>query len=241
MPGASGSARDRIVVMAVLPNKLSELVAFCQARVTLWTAPANIGLTPAQIASLSAAVNNATDKMALRTSAESAALAATAAQRTAGTDLRQIAAECVRSIKTFAEAQAKPELVYEEAQIPAPQPPSPAPAPAQPTNLTVAINPASGALVLRWKCANPRISGVSYIVRRRAAGETGWTFVGVTGTKTFTDSSFLAGPDSVQYTVQGARSGVEGTISPIYTVNFGKDPGGGLTATVTEQQPKLAA
>jgi hypothetical protein len=37
----------------------------------------------------------------------------------------------------------------------------------------------------------------------------------------------------VQYTVQGQRSDVSGPVSEIFTVNFGRTPEGGLTATVT--------
>jgi hypothetical protein len=76
-------------------------------------------------------------------------------------------------------------------------------------------------------------------VRRRIPGETSFGFIGVTGTKTFTDSTFAAGPDTVEYTVQGARSGVSGPLSNIFLIRFGSGEGGAgdgsFQAFVTEQ------
>ena len=47
------------------------------------------------------------------------------------------------------------------------------------------------------------------------------------------DDTLIAGPDSVQYTVQGQRADSSGPVSEIFTVNFGQLPGGARTATVT--------
>jgi hypothetical protein len=241
---AKGSARNGLV-MSVLPKKLSDLVAFVDAHIPIWTvAPANVGLTPAQVSSLSTQLNNTSGAIENRNQAVNAAKAATLEQNEQGSDLRSLAAACIRSIKTYAEAQAKPALVYAEAQIDPPAPPGPTPPPGQPTDLSVAIDPSSGALNLKWKCTNPA-AGTGYIIRRRAVGESEWTFVGVTGTKDFADTTFSAGPDAVQYTVQGTRSGVNGPLSSIFTINFGV-PGDGdsfMVTSVTEgvQGAKLAA
>ena len=56
----------------------------------------------------------------------------------------------------------------------------------------------------------------------------------VTGKKNFTDTTFNAGPDSVQYTVQAQRSDSTGTVSNILQVNFGT-PGGGGGFTIASQ------
>jgi hypothetical protein len=230
--------------MSVLPRTLPELVEFVDAHIPVWTvAPANIGLTPAQVSSLSTQLNNTTGAIENRITAANAAKAATVEQNQQGSDLRELAAAAIRSIKTFAEAQAKPALIYAQAQIDPPAPPSPAPPPGQPTDLTVGIDPSSGALNLRWKCTNPA-SGTGYIIRRRVVGASEWTFVGVTGTKEFSDDTFSAGPDAVQYTVQGTRSGVNGPLSNIFTINFGVPGGeGAFQAFVTEETggAKLAA
>ena len=56
-------------------------------------------------------------------------------------------------------------------------------------------------------------------------GATEFTFVGVTGTKKFTDKTFFAGPDFVEYTVQGQRSDQSGPVSEVFVVNFGQAGG----------------
>ncbi len=103
------------------------------------------------------------------------------------------------------------------------------------------LDASGGNLTLRWKAANPAgTSGTSYIIRRRLPGESEFAFIGVSGKKEFVDDSVSFGPEvregihapAVQYTVQGQRADSSGPLSPIFTVNFGQAPGGGLTATV---------
>ena len=52
------------------------------------------------------------------------------------------------------------------------------------------------------------------------------------GVESRVDDTLIAGPDSVQNTVQGQRADSSGPVSEIFTVNFGQLPGGGQTATV---------
>ncbi len=104
----------------------------------------------------------------------------------------------------------------------------------------------SGAITLRWKASNPKgAAGTSYIIRRRLPADPAGQFVfaGVTGVKKYTDNDFNAGPDSVQYTVQGQRSDKAGPLSDIFTVSFGRNSQGQRTAFVTDenQQVRLAA
>lgn len=83
-----------------------------------------------------------------------------------------------------------------------------------------------GSLTLRWKSNNPRgTSRTSYIIRRRLPGESAFAFVGVSGSSKFVDSTFIAGPDSVQ----GQRGDAAEPVSEIFTVNFGQAPGGAGT------------
>jgi len=224
--------------MSVLPVSLTDLVVFVEDHLAVWTTPANIGLTPAQITALTTQLSTTSGAISARSAAVNAAKASTLEQNTQGATLRALAADAVRSIKTYAEAQAKPDLVYAEAQIPAPAAPSPAGPPGQPTNLSVTVDPTSGALTLKWKCNNNGLSGVSYLIRRRAQGEASWSQIAITGggEKTFVDASFQAGPDSVEYTVQGVRSGETGPLSSIFTVHFGvPSDSGAVTAFVTER------
>jgi hypothetical protein len=211
------------------------LLTWCQARSPVWAAQAaNIGLTDTQAADFDTAVSNAAAKLVAQQTAQQAAKMATEAANDAFRTLRSLTGGSVKSIRSFAEASGDPQTVYQLAQIPSPAQPSPAPPPAKPTDLRVSIDPSSGALTLRWKATNPA-SGTGYIIRRRALGESQFSFVGVTGTKSFTDTTFIAGPNSVSYTVQGTRSGINGPLSNIFTINFGASPEGGMQAFVTDE------
>jgi hypothetical protein len=162
-----------------------------------------------------------------------AALVATQAAQDAFGSLRSSAGDVVRLIRAYAESTSKPITVYNLAQIPPPATPTPMPPPGQPTNLTVTLTPADGALLLRWKVVNPPgANGTSYIIRRKLPTEGEFSFIGVSGRKEFVDDTLIAGPDSVQYTVQGQRSDSSGPLSEMFTVNFGRLPGGGMTAMV---------
>ena len=139
----------------------------------------------------------------------------------------------MRLIRAFAESTANPSIAYNLAQIPPPATPSPMPPMGQPTNLTVTLTPAVGALLLRWKVVNPTgANGTSYIIRRKLPAESEFSFIGVSSKKEFVDDTLIAGPDSVQYTVQGQRSDQSGPLSEIFTVNFGQNASGGMMASV---------
>lgn len=216
---------------------------WCQAHTSVFTANATqIGLTAGQATAFTNATTAAAAALLAQEQARQAALVATQAAADAFGTLRGSAGDTVRLIRAFAETQAKPSVVYNLAQIPPPAPPSPAPPPAQPTDLTVTLNASDGALLLRWKAANPAgTSGTSYIVRRRLPAESEFSFIGVSGKKEFIDDTLIAGPDSVQYTVQGQRADSSGPLSPIFTVNFGQAPGGGLTAVVRQGMQATAS
>lgn len=222
-------------------------IAWCQGRAPTWVTNAlSIGLSAERASEYETAVADAVAAIAAQETAHQAAKMATEAASASVSVLRTMTGENVKTIRAFAAVSSEPENVYQLAQIPAPASPSPVPPPAQPTDIKVTIDPSSGALTLRWKASNPAgAAGTSYIVRRRAEGEPSFSFIGVTGSKSFTDETFIAGPDSVEYTVQGTRSGINGPLSSIFLVRFGALPGGaGFQAFVTEQvgsSAKLAA
>jgi hypothetical protein len=210
-------------------------IMWCQAHTDVFANnAAAIGLTPVQAVAFADATTAAADLTLAQEQARQAAKVATQATVDAVDALRNNAGDTVRLIRAFAETQADPAAVYQLAQIPPPASPSPAPPPAQPSDLTVTLSPSSGDLTLGWKAANPvGTSGTTYIIRRKLPGESVFTFLGVSGKKTFVDNTLVAGPDSVQYTVQGQRADSSGPLSPIFIVNFGQAPGGGVTATVS--------
>lgn len=195
---------------------------------------AQIGLTVEQANAFKAGVAAASAGTLAQTKAKEIARLATAQAQEGFKTLAAAAGDAVRSIRAFAETSADPLAVYLLAQLPPPAPPSPAPPPAQPTDLRVTLDPGAGTLTLRWKAANPAgTSGTSYVIRRRLPGQTEFSFLGVSGKKSFVDATLLAGPDKVEYTVQGQRADQAGPISPIFTVNFGRTPDGTRQATVS--------
>jgi len=208
-------------------------ISWCSAHTGIFLANDElIGLTSLQAGAFVTATSEAVSAINSAAIAKNAYLAANDVANMKVATLRTTASETVRTIKTFAITSGDPN-VYALAQIPAPAVPTPVAPPAKPSDLQVALDPSSGAVTLRWKAANPVGSaGTSYIIRRRnpAVAGSGFEFIGVTGTKKFVDSTFIAGPDAVQYTVQGQRSDSSGPLSDVFTVNFGRAPGGGLSA-----------
>ncbi|MGE3321740.1 MAG: hypothetical protein AB7K52_05735 [Phycisphaerales bacterium] len=207
----------------------SAFLAWAQAHAPVFTDEGSmIGLNPTLIARFNTAVAAAAAAELAATQARQVALAATEANADAFAELREAAGDSVRSIRAFAENSTNPGQVYQLAQIPAPRPASPVAPPARPTNVTVGIDPSTGDILLKWKAANPLgANGTSYIIRRRTSAAAPFEFIGVTGKKAFTDASFTAGPDMVQYTIQGQRADASGPVSEIVTVNFGRAPGMG--------------
>ena len=213
----------------------SAFLEWCQAHDDVFVAnAAAIGLTPAQASAFAGDTDKAVSANLAQEKAKQAALVATQVIDGCIDTLKTTAGDTIRTIRAFAEQSADPLNVYNIAQIPPPATPTPAPPPAQPSDLTVLLNPSMGTLTLRWKATNPAgTSGTSYIIRRKLPTETAFQFVGVSGKKEFVDGTFLAGPDSVQYTVQGQRSDSSGPVSEIFTVNFGNLPGIGMAASVS--------
>jgi len=212
-----------------------DFLAWCMDHTEVFTVEAaNIGLTAAEATAFVTMTTQANSSLTQHRNALQAAKLSTEECNDTFAALRHTAGNTVRAIKAFAEMQEKPMTVYQLAQIPAPQPPSPMPPPGQPTNLVVTLATSNGDLTLRWKCENPSgAAGTSYIIRRKLPTEPNFQFVGVSGKKEFVDQTLFAGPDFVQYTVQGQRSDSTGPLSEVFTVNFGRLPGGAMTANVT--------
>lgn len=214
---------------SILPSRIQDLLTFCEQHGELWnTVAAQVGLSSAQASAVKAAATAGRTNFNAANAANEAKLAAYSKSQDTIDALRTITGDAIRTIKAFAEQSGNPSAIYQIAQIPAPSAGTVMPPPGQPTDLTVAIEPTTGALKLAWKVTNPAgSSGTSYIIRRKLLTQTAWTFVGVTGRKYFTDTTFAAGPDNVQYTVQAQRSDASGTVSTILLVNFGTPSGGG--------------
>ena len=217
-------------------------LSWCVSHAGAWKGdPAAVGLTTTMADDYLDVVNAATGAVALMEDAKEAYRASVRTAAEAMRTLQRSTGDNVRTIRAFAEINADPAAVYAAAQIDPPAPPSPLPAPGTPGDFTVTLNPVSGAITIKWKCANPG-SGTAYVIKRRLNSTGPWTFLGVSGgsDKSFTDTTFVAGPDSVQYSVQGLRGSVAGTEAMV-SVNFGS-LNGQMTATIAPSSPaRLAA
>lgn len=225
--------------MGIIPsNPRADFMEWCAIHAEVFVDNAvAIGLTPTQATNFKSAVNDTGDAIFAQGAARETAKTRTVEANQAVGKLRADAANLLRIIRTFAQNSANPESVYNLAQIPPPAQPSPLPPPAQPGDLRVTLDAAIGNLTLRWKASNPPgAAGTSYVVWRRLPDEAEFSFVGVTGSKKYIDMSLVAGPDMVQYMVQGQRSGLSGPMSEVFTVNFGRAPGGQRTAFVVASQ-----
>jgi hypothetical protein len=205
---------------------------------------ANIGVTQEFVTEFAASV------LAYQTAAAAAEVARQASENATRTAtaafgvMRRNMTSGITTIRAYAERQDDPSAVYTRAEVPPRSSGAPLPAPGRPFDMSVGLIDTTGALQLRWKCDNPPgASGTTYIVRRRLPTETAFTFVGATGEKRFVDSTFLAGPDSVEYTVQGQRADSAGVVSPIFTLNFGQVTrrGTGQQQVTTQQETEKAA
>ena len=219
----------------------SDFLVWCQAHAPIWAgASATIGLSAGAATAITNAVGTCESQMIAQETAKQAYRTQTTKTSGSFAELRTLVGEAVRTIRAFSENSSNPLVVYEAADLPPPAAPAPAPPPAQPTDLAVDLNPTTGELTLRWKASNPA-AGTAYVVKRKVAGETEFSYLGVTGEKKFTDTTLFAGPDSVQYTVQGQRANSTGPVSTILTVNFGRTGGSLSIAGQSSQAMSQAA
>jgi hypothetical protein len=228
--------------MSIPSSPRSAVLVWCQQHTEIWTdEAANIGLSALQASDFKA---NTSAYAAAVDAVEAAKLALKTAVQNANdlyTPMRRSMTQNITTIRNFADVSNDPNVLV-LAAVPPRKDPSQMPPPGQPTDLSVELLSPSGAVQLRWKSQNPPGSqGTSYIIRRRIADTGDFTFVGVTGERRFVDNTFIAGPDSVQYTVQGQRADAAGPESQIFTVRFGRNGPGVTIQSATTSGAKLAA
>lgn len=107
----------------------------------------------------------------------------------------------------------------------------------------------NGALLLKWKCASPRATGMTYQVYRRigpafgrpAVGNGDFVYLGGVGEKKFLDDTLPAGTAEVTYQVRTTRSKTAGNWAQ-FNVNFtaGRAPAASA-ASSEEKLQKMAA
>ncbi len=196
------------------------MIAFFASHVPVWSAKAaEIGLSPETVAELSALLSAAQDAAATQAAKSDEKKAATQAANQAAAALRAAGAGDLATIKAFAKSTNDPS-VYTKAQIPAPADRTPAPPPSMPYDLDAALDN-NGNVVLSFKADNAQShTGVFFEIRRKLDGQSGFTLVGSTGTKTFTDHGIQSGTASAVYNVTAKRGELSSPTSENIYVPF---------------------
>ncbi|HYE62648.1 MAG TPA: hypothetical protein VD997_11690 [Phycisphaerales bacterium] len=224
----------------VVPNDRRQKVVFYNAHTNAWSANATaIGITSTRATAFAALVQDAIQAMNEADELREASKVATANFYKAVSTMGSEGAAIIATIRAFAESTNN-EAVYGMAMLPVPGPGTPVPPPGTPSDYRVELLQ-DGSIVLKWKCQNPAgASGTIYEVRRRPIAGGPWTFIGATGTKSFSDDTLPSGSGGVTYQITAVRSTRRGNPGQ-FNVNFGVGGGGGIVATVTETTAKLAA
>ncbi len=222
---------------SVLPSDRQGLIEFANVHAAVWSsAPATIGLTPAQVTAISNALESAIAGQNSVAVARTNSKTATSVFSENISDLRSSLSEAVRNIKAFAESSANPENIYNLAQIPSPSDRGPSVPPNRAYELAATLDISTGALSVRWKASQPQgVTGVVYQIRRAVTNTSGVTgdfsLVGAVGGKTFQDFTVPGGVRGVRYQIQAQRGTLTSPWSDTLEVNFGVAGFGGPGAT----------
>src|SRR4051812_40290248 len=98
--------------MPRVPSNVQDLINFCAEHASVWTSPTTTGLTAAQVSSLKSQADDTANAVAEQLAARNTAKATTLTANTQVSTLRKKIAACIRSIVTFAEAQADPMAIF---------------------------------------------------------------------------------------------------------------------------------
>ena len=219
--------------MGVVPEKPAERVTFYLNHATTWNGSASqIGTTVADVADLQTKATAARAALDSQQAARQAAKTATENARNAVAAMSIAGASILKEIRATGERTGDPN-VYVLADIPAPALPAPTPPPGTPSNLSVTLD-GNGALLLKWKCSNPRgASGTIYQIWRRDSPTSELNYLGGVGSKKYTDGTIPAGATQITYQIQAVRSTAKG-LWATFNVNFGTGTAGATTASVTD-------
>jgi hypothetical protein len=225
--------------MAIVPKKIPDKIQFYQQRVTPWTTNSSqIGVTSAQMTSMSAKVTAAAAALTAHNEAKQASKDATTVLYDAVRAMGDLGAALISQIK--GKAQQDGDEVYALASLPVPPTPSPVGAPGAPFGFKVVLNP-NGSLELKWKCNNPvNCTNVIYQVYRKVEASGEYMYIGGVGERKFIDFSVPSGVPTVDYQIQATRSTAVG-VANTFTVKFGVDAGGAMTATISTSAKGIPA
>jgi hypothetical protein len=216
----------------IVPDKQAEAINFFTSRLSLWAAnAANIGLLPANVSAITAAVSDAQAKLNAALTARANAKSATVALTDSLSTMRSLGGDLIKTIRAYAETTENP-AVYSLSNIPPVSPPTPLGPPAEPTNVQAALN-SGGAVELAWD--GSRLGGTSFSIERQltpiAAVPGTWTLIAVVEDRTYTDANVPQGQAMVAYRITAQRAGGTSDPSMPGVVLFGTAASQGQSAT----------
>lgn len=218
--------------MPVVPTRDVDAIQYFEQHVGIWTERfADIGVTQQFATDVKTATSAARAAFDAQQQAKQTAKNATVTFRNAMRAMRSGGGDLIKTVRTFAESTANPD-VYTIAQIEPPAPPAPRPLPSAPTDIRAELD-TTGAVTLRWKASNATASsGVYFVVTRKLAGETVFSTVGTTAGKAFTDETIPSGTTALVYQIRGYRGTTAGPASAQFALQFGAGGSGSQTATL---------
>lgn len=228
---------------SILPLKPLDRIVFLEGRMAGWaTNSVGIGTTSVAVTALTTKVSAARALATAQATAQGAAKSATQAFHAGVNAMTKGATDIIKQVK--AKAATDGDGVYTLAVLPTPTIPGPVPAPGTPTDFKVALR-YDGALIITWKCPNPRGGGTVYQVARQigTAGELG--VIGATGSRKFIDTALPAGAATtaeggVTYQITAIRSTLGGSPGG-FVVKFGVGGAGSGGVSIVQSAPRIAA
>lgn len=232
--------------MPLVPQTKTGALSFFQSRLAAWSDdPAAVGLSPQQVADITAATSAAQDSLIAAQQVSNAARSATATNDTDIADMRAVGSGIIATIRAFAKTSGDPE-VYALADIPAPKARTPAGTPDAPTLVRGAID-SCGAVELRWH--GSLAYHAFFEVYRMFEGQREWTLLASVGAKAWTDATIPPGSTSaISYFVQARRGELRGEPSAPITIRMGVVPintntpaAKASSTTPDHENPRIAA
>lgn len=159
----------------ILPQTIDGLLNYATDHIATWNtivssggAGGANGLTPAEITALQTALTTATADRNAAIAARSASLAATQTQNDSVAALRELLSLALADIKAFANAQANPNAVYAEMEVPVPASTGTRYSPVPISDL-IANPDALGNVELKWD-GGANVEGTVYLIEGSADG-----------------------------------------------------------------------
>ena len=226
--------------MGIVPRNNAEKLSYFEAHVGKWLQHAGeIGTSTEQVEALQVKLQSARAALIAQRAAQDKARSATAAFNGALDEVAAAGAAIIQQIRTAARSGGNE--VYTLANVPAPGRPAPIAPPGEPFRLRVELQPA-GALVLRWRCKNPRGStGTVYYISRQLDPGGPFAFLGIAGGKRFVDETVPPGTSQIVYQIQAIRTTAQGVAArfPVNLASTGRRAGG--PAPIPHGKPVMIA